>query len=176
MCLHFDMQGTLAACFLQAVAGRMFKGLMPHQSGLGFALGDVKSCISLTPLGLWEQHEALQTAVVKALTGSSCGVSSCSRPSSATAAAEVLVGQPKSTSGGAALAADAAAAAAAVAGQTGQRQWMCLSRNKLVACDLLSCKPGQVATAACVEFEARAQPPNKLLLMVKSAGEHRLVP
>jgi hypothetical protein len=155
----------------------MFKGLMPHQSGLGFALGDVKSCISLTPLGLWEQHEALQTAVVKALTGSSCGISCSSRPSSATAAAEVLAGQSKSTPGGAALAADAAAAAAAaaVAGQTGQRQWMCLSRNKLVACDLLSCKPGQVATAAYVEFEARAQPPSKLLLMVKSAGEHLLV-
>jgi hypothetical protein len=143
----------------------MFKGLMPHQSGLGFALGDVKSCISLTPLGLWEQHEALQTAVIKALTGSSCGINcSSSRPSSATAAAEVLAGQSTPSPS---LAADAAAA---VVGAAGQRQWMCLSRNKLVACDLLSYKPGQVATAAVVEVEARAQPPSKLLLMVKSAG------
>jgi hypothetical protein len=143
----------------------MFKGLMPHQSALGFALGDVKSCISLTPLGLWEQHEALQTAVVKALTGSSCGIScSSSRPSSATGAAEVLA--EKSAPG--------AAVAAAVTGAAGQQQWMCLSRNKLVACDLLSCKPGQVATAACVEFEARAQPPSKLLLMVKSAGGYMM--
>jgi hypothetical protein len=129
---------------------------MPHQAGLGFALGDVKSCISLTPLGLWEQHEALQTAVVKALTGSSCGItcsSSSSKSNSATKAAEVLAGQQGA----------AATAAAAV-------QWMCLSRNKLVSCNLLSCKPGQVATAACVELEARAQPPSKLLLMVKSAG------
>lgn len=137
---------------LQAVAGRMFKGLMPHQAGLCFVLGDVKSCISLTPLGLWEQHEALQTAVVKALTGSSCGIScSSSRPNSFAGAAEVLAGN------------NAAAAAAGA-------KWMCLSRNKLVSCDLLSCKPGQMATAACVELEARAQPPSKLLLMVKSAG------
>lgn len=59
---------------MQAVVAKVYKSLMPHQSAVGFHLGDVKSCISLTPLGLWELHEALQAAVIKALTGNSSGV------------------------------------------------------------------------------------------------------
>lgn len=58
----------------QAVVAKIYKSLMPHQTALGFQLGDVKSCISLAPLGLWELHEALQTALIKTLTGNSSGV------------------------------------------------------------------------------------------------------
>lgn len=128
----------------------MYKSLMPQQAALGFTLGDVKSCISLTPLGLWELHEALQTALIKALTGSSCGVCSSTARS--------------------ALAGRASAAETAAAAGARQQQWTCLSRNKLIGCDLLACKPGQLSNAAMVEFEARGQQPNKALLLIKSAG------
>jgi hypothetical protein len=124
----------------------MFKALMPLQNTLGFALGDVKSCISLVPLGRWELNAALQTAVIKALTGNSTGT--CRRCTAVPATP-----------------ADAACSKSAL-----DNDWMCLSKQKVVGCNIFKQPPGMLATTPFLEFEATAHTPNMLLITVKAAG------
>ena len=47
---------------------------------------------------------------------------------------------------------------------------MCLNGSKLLSCDILAVQPGTMSGAAFVEFECKAQPPNKVLLVIESAG------
>eukprot|EP00775_Hariotina_reticulata_P011747 gene11747-11893_t len=132
----------------KSIAGKIFKGLMPLQNSLGFSLGDVKSCISLVPLSRWELSTALQTAVIKALTGNSTGA--CRN---CTANTDV-----------------------ACSNSWLNDDWMCLSKQKLIGCNVFQQPPGLLARAPFLEFEATAHGPNKLLMTIKAAGDIKFRP
>lgn len=144
----------------QSAVKQVYKSLwdLRQQIGLGCIIGYPKSVISLGCLKLPELNDALQTAVIKALTGRSCGTCSNSNSSRSALAGQASGGKP---------------GAAAGAGAAARRQpWTCLSSTKLIGCDLLACKPGQLNTAAVVEVEARALDASstKARLLIKSAG------
>lgn len=144
--------GNRAPCAVlaaQAVVAKVYKSLLPHQEAVGFSMAPAKACLSQKPVAGWDLQEALQTAVVKTLTGSSTGTASSSSSSSL----------PSTTP-------------ADPQGQLqGQQGWMCLSRHKLVGSNLLVAVPGQVSTALFAELEVVFDAGNKgILLIVHAAG------
>lgn len=144
------------SCNCQSVVAKVYKSLLPHQTTLGYAMAPAKACLSQKPVAAWDLQESLQTAVIKTLTGCSSGT-----PTSANTSTQ-----------GASSGTQPTALAAAAAGP-GQRGWMCLSRHKLMGCNLLAANPGQVCTTHFVDLEVKYDAGNKgVLLIITAAGEH----
>lgn len=132
----------------QAVVAKVYKSLLPHQKAVGFSMAPAKACLSQKPVAGWDLQEALQTAFIKTLTGSSTGTASSSSSSSPSTTPADTQGQLQ-----------------------GQQGWMCLSRHKLVDTNLLVAVPGQVSTALFAELEVVFDAGNKgMLLIVHAAG------
>lgn len=47
---------------------------------------------------------------------------------------------------------------------------MSINGSKVISCDLLAAEPGVLQQSSFVEFEIKAQPPNKALMLIKAAG------
>lgn len=135
---------TLQLLCSKTVVAKVYMSLLPHQSAIGYTMAPAKACLSQKPVAAWDLEASLQTAVIKTLTGCSSGTPLYNSSSHSTM--------------------ETAAAAPAAA-------WTCLSRRKLVRCDLLSAPPGQVSTAAFAELEVKHDAACKgLLLLVHAAG------
>lgn len=148
----------LSCCARQSVVAKVYKSLLPYQNTLGYSMAPAKACLSQKPVAAWDLQESLQTAVIKTLTGCSSGTPTSTRCGSSTQGPS-SEHQPTASAG-----------AAAVPGQQG---WMCLSRHKLMACDLLAATPGQVCTSHFVELEVKYDAGNQgVLLIVTAAGSH----
>jgi hypothetical protein len=132
----------------QAVVAKVYKSLIPHQAAVGYSMAPAKSCLSQKPVAAWDLEESLQTAVIKTLTGCSSGTPTTSSTTSSNSNDPVQITAPAQAPG-----------------------WMCLSRRKLLRCNLLAAAPGQVSTAPFVELEVKHDAASKgLLLMVHAAG------
>lgn len=127
------------------MVAKVYKSLLPHQAAVGYSMAPAKACLSQSPVAGWDLAQALQTALAKTLTGSSSGVPS----------------------------ANAITAGADAAGQQQRPPWMCLSRKRLIRCDVLRSAPGELATATFAELEVTADAASRdMLLMVQAAGAH----
>lgn len=136
------MTGT-AVYAKQAVVAKVYKSLLPHQAQVGFTMAPAKACLNQKPVAAWDLEESLRTAVIKTLTGCSSGTASSTSTDTTHAG----------TASG------------------GNQAWMCLSRRKVVAANMLTAPPGEVSTAAFVEQEVKYDAGHKgLLLIVHAAG------
>lgn len=137
----------------QAAAPGIYKALAARQAELGLQLGDVRSCVSVAPLSHWELSAALRLAVVKSLTGSSCGAGLAAQRGAGGAGASI----PFPAQGGG----DGEAAGAA---------WTLLEPGMFVGADPLVARPGDVAVVPYVRAEVYAEPPERVLLVVRESG------
>lgn len=129
----------------------MYKSLLPHQAAAGYTMAAAKACLSQKPVAAWDLQDALQSAVIKTVTGSSSGVPTTNSITTAHVSAAGPDTQHQQ--------------------QEQQVAWMCLSRRKLVGCDLLSAAPGQVVTTPFVELEVQMDAGSTdVLLLVHAAG------